>query len=130
MNRGHYERGVDGAEVGVSESEGVEIAGVEALQDDVGVLGQSSEEASAFGFGYVEGYAALGGVERPEVEAGVGVWDVGAEGADGAGGISGGRLNLDDAGAHVAEELADELALFVAEVEDGDVGEGGMVGGQ
>ena len=68
-------------------------------EDDVGLLGETTDDIGGFGFGEVEGHGALAAVVGHEGPA-IG----GQDGLGVAPEVAPGRLDLDDAGAHIGKE--------------------------
>ncbi len=100
-------------------------AGSEVLDDDVGLLGDPVEDLLRFRRLEVDRERALVAVPGEEVGA-LRAADPAVVEGHGAEQVALSRpLDLDDVGAHVGEQLRRERPLQqVAEIEDGDVGEG------
>src|SRR5262245_21599051 len=90
----------------------------ERLQDDICCRRQTPKKLSAVLNAEVEGHAALGGVVVPERQTAVLVWDIVEKGPHAARGLAAERLDLDDIGAQITEQLAAELSLLIGQLQN------------
>ena len=123
---GHDEGRVGFAEGVEAEADGVQIAGGLAFNDEGGGGGEAFQGVSSGVAVQVQSEAALIGVEVHEVEAAIGAFNGGYEGAEATGGVTLGGFDLDDIGAHVSEQFGGEGTEFAGEVEYAQAAEGGL----
>src|SRR5262245_41201480 len=90
----------------------------ESLQDDICSRRQTPKKLPAVLNTEVEGHTALGGVVVPERQTPVLVWDIVEKGPHAARGLTAQRLDLDDVGAQIGEELAAKLSLLIGELQN------------
>src|SRR5208282_2032668 len=102
-NRAEHERGILAMENIPAKAELVERARRETLNDDVGAARELEKNVRAARMVEVERERALVEIVEPEEQAAVAMRQVVEERAHAARVVTGGRLDLDDVGAHVAE---------------------------
>ena len=118
-------RGIDRLEILVAIAEPGQHAGAEILHHDVGLLGHLHDDRMDLAAFQVERDRALVAVPGEEVRALRAADPFGEEGHARNMSPGAGALDLDDIGAHVGEKLRGEGPLQqMAEIEDGDAGEG------
>src|SRR5690349_16822295 len=90
----------------------------ERLQDDVCSRCQTPKKLAAVLNAEVEGHTALGGIVIPERQAPVLVWDIVEKGPHAARSLAARRLDLDDIGTQIAEQLDAELSLLIGKLQN------------
>lgn len=114
-----------GGEGFVADAEAIQVPRCVRLEDDIGGAGEFEQLLPARGGLEVEGEAALVAVDRPPCEGLLGAGLAPSEGAFAPKRCTTGRLNNDDVGAEVAEDLAGYEGIAIAEIEDAVWGEQG-----
>ena len=108
----------------VAEAVGGQRARPFRLQQGVGAVQQTQEQVAPGRPGPIERDRALVEVVVPEVQAALGMGIVVQEGGQVAGGGAARRLDADDVGAHVRQQLAGERARLGLQLDDAEVREG------
>ena len=102
-DRRHYEGGIQRFEVAVTQTEPGQVARLVALDDNIDMGYQASEDGPASGIFQVEGGALLVQVEQQEEQALFRVWVVVEEGRHTSQGRTLGRLQLQNIGAVIGQ---------------------------
>ena len=110
-------------QVGVAETEVGEPSGGRRLDQHVRGRGESREQIPTVLLGEVERHAAFTGVVEPERQTLLGVWRAVQKRADPPRRVSIRRLDLDDVGAQIAQQLSAHRALEVGQVEHPQAGQ-------
>src|SRR5271163_1706580 len=100
-----------------AETETVESARREALDDDVGAARELQEDVRAARMVEVKRERALVEIVEPEKQTAVAMRQVVEERADAPRVVAGRRLDLDDVGAHVRQDSRTELCAMPAQVQ-------------
>ena len=90
----------------VSQAPGIHVSRGAGFQQHVGSEREPAQQRRPFRCSYVQGHAALVGVEVEPVQAAAGAGLAADEGANLAHGVAAGRLDFDDVGTHVGQQLA------------------------
>src|SRR5580704_4906102 len=116
-DRAQHERGILAMKHLPAEPEPVERARREALDNDVGAARELQKNVRAARMVEVERQRALVEIVEPEKQTAVAMRQFVEERADAPRVVAGGRLYLDDVGAHVREESRAELCAMPAQVQ-------------
>jgi hypothetical protein len=100
----------------------VELAFRGGLEQDVGARDERAEAVLILLLLEIEHERLLAAVVIPEEERSLRICLVFVEGADAAGGVAAGRLDLDDLGTEARERKAAVLGLLVGELDDAYAG--------
>src|SRR5208282_5564445 len=116
-DRAQHERGILAMQNLPAQPEPVESAGSEALDNDVGTARELQKDVRAARMVEVERERALVEIVEPEKQTAVAMRQVVEERADASRVVAGGRLDLNDVGAHVREESRAELCAMPTQVQ-------------
>ena len=127
-NRAQHERWILPMQNFPAKPELVHRAGSEALDNDVGAARELKQDVGAARMLEVQRQRALVEIVEPEKEAAIAMRQIVEEGADAASVVAVGRLDLDNVGAHVAQDSRAELCAMSRQVEDAQARERARAG--